>query len=59
MLKAAYQERFIVGQPVTFKPNTQQKKMLIQAATNKGQSVGDYANRALTENLKEEDNPHK
>lgn len=56
MLKAAYQQRFIVDQPVTFKPSAQQKKVLIKAAKNTGKTVTDYANDALVENLKEEDN---
>ncbi|WCG82272.1 hypothetical protein [Pectobacterium sp. A5351] len=55
MLKAAYQDRFIAGQPVTFKPSSQQKKTLIKAAQKAGKKVGDYANYALVENLKEED----
>jgi uncharacterized protein (DUF1778 family) len=55
MKKAAYEERFIAGQPVTFKPNTQQKKMLRKAAMNTGKTVTEYANDALVENLKEED----
>lgn len=55
MLKAAYQERFIVGQPVTFKPNSQQKKLLIKAAKKAGVKVSEYANYALVENLKEEE----
>ncbi|WP_174871196.1 hypothetical protein [Pectobacterium polaris] len=54
MIKAAYQERFIVGHPVTFKPNTQQKKKLIKAAEKAGMKVGEYSNNALVENLKEE-----
>ncbi|MBP2200297.1 hypothetical protein [Pantoea cypripedii] len=55
MKKAAYEERFIAGQPVTFKPSTQQKKTLCKAARNTGKSVTEYANDALVENLREED----
>jgi len=55
MKKAAYQERFIVGTPVTFKPSANQKKILIKVAKKVGMTVGEYANYALVENLKEED----
>ncbi|EPW7037833.1 hypothetical protein J8A01_22910 [Vibrio parahaemolyticus] len=55
MKKAEYQKRFSVGNDVTFKPTSRDKKTLIKAAENEGKSVSDYANEALTKSLKEED----
>ncbi|HGF3679920.1 hypothetical protein [Vibrio parahaemolyticus] len=55
MKKAEYQKRFSVDNDVTFKPNSREKKTLTKAAENKGKSVSDYANEALTKSLKEED----
>jgi hypothetical protein len=54
-MKAAYQERFVVGQPVTFRPNAQQQKKLVEASRKAGQTVEEYANYALVANLKEEE----
>lgn len=55
MKKAEYQKRFSLNKSVTFKPNTNQKKILNKAAKNKKQSIEDYANTALTKALIEED----
>lgn len=54
-MKAAYQERFVVGQPVTFRPNAQQQKKLVEASRKAGQTVEEYSNYALVANLKEEE----
>ncbi|KMG93742.1 hypothetical protein SM62_04574 [Klebsiella variicola] len=54
-MKAAYQARFVVGQPITFKPNAQQQKALVEASRKAGQTVEEYANYALVANLKEEE----
>ncbi|MCO7255408.1 hypothetical protein KSI86_14695 [Dickeya oryzae] len=54
-MKAAYQARFVAGQPVTFKPNAQQKKTLVEASRKSSQTVEEYANYALVANLKEEE----
>ena len=55
MKKAAYQKRFVLDKDITFKTTTRQKNVLMQVATKQKQNVSEYANKALTESLKEED----
>lgn len=56
MKQAEYQKRFSINTSITFKPNSRQRKLLSEAAKNKSMSVNDYATKALTQSLKEEEN---
>jgi hypothetical protein len=55
MKKAEYQRKFSLEKEVIFKPNTQQKKLLVKVAENKGKTVSEYSEEALTKSLIEED----